>query len=122
MLAVGTVPHYPRVFLYDRSFSDSWHVLSLADHGSGNQDYWQSICTAFWHWQLILLYCVNVGFFVHAFCCCCWVCLLKVVMNGLPGAMGKEVAAACIRRGMKLAPVRVPFAATSRQAHICAYF
>lgn len=28
-----------------------------------------------------------------------------VVMNGLPGAMGKEVAAACVRRGMKLAPV-----------------
>ena len=26
-------------------------------------------------------------------------------MNGLPGAMGKEVAAACLRRGMKLAPV-----------------
>ena len=28
-----------------------------------------------------------------------------VVMNGLPGAMGKEVAAACQRRGMVLAPV-----------------
>jgi len=30
---------------------------------------------------------------------------VMVVMNGLPGAMGKEVAAACVRRGMKLAPV-----------------
>lgn len=28
-----------------------------------------------------------------------------IVMNGLPGAMGKEVAAACQRRGMVLAPV-----------------
>jgi 4-hydroxy-tetrahydrodipicolinate reductase len=27
-----------------------------------------------------------------------------VMMNGLPGAMGKEVGAACIRRGFKLAP------------------
>lgn len=30
---------------------------------------------------------------------------VMVVMNGLPGAMGKEVAAACLRRGFKLAPV-----------------
>jgi len=29
---------------------------------------------------------------------------IMVVMNGLPGAMGREVAAACQRRGMKLAP------------------
>mmetsp|Transcript_4865 Transcript_4865/g.7320 ORF Transcript_4865/g.7320 Transcript_4865/m.7320 type:complete len:332 (-) Transcript_4865:275-1270(-) len=29
---------------------------------------------------------------------------IHVMMNGLPGAMGKEVAAACLRRGYKLAP------------------
>ena len=28
-----------------------------------------------------------------------------IVMNGLPGAMGKEVAGACLRRGFQLAPV-----------------
>lgn len=30
---------------------------------------------------------------------------IHVMMNGLPGAMGKEVAAACLRKGMKLSPV-----------------
>lgn len=30
---------------------------------------------------------------------------VTVVMNGLPGAMGVEVAEACLRRGMRLAPV-----------------
>jgi 4-hydroxy-tetrahydrodipicolinate reductase len=30
---------------------------------------------------------------------------VTVVMNGLPGAMGIEVAQACLRRGMRLAPV-----------------
>ena len=28
-----------------------------------------------------------------------------VMVNGLPGAMGKEVAAACLRRGLALCPV-----------------
>ena len=30
---------------------------------------------------------------------------VMIVMNGLPGAMGLEVAAACRRRGFQLAPV-----------------
>lgn len=30
---------------------------------------------------------------------------VTIVMNGLPGAMGIEVAQACLRRGMRLAPV-----------------
>lgn len=30
---------------------------------------------------------------------------ITVVMNGLPGAMGQEVARACLRRGMALAPM-----------------
>lgn len=30
---------------------------------------------------------------------------VTIVMNGLPGAMGLEIASACVRRGMRLAPV-----------------
>ena len=30
---------------------------------------------------------------------------VMVIMNGLSGAMGNEVASACLRRGMRLAPV-----------------
>ena len=30
---------------------------------------------------------------------------VHIMMNGLPGAMGREVAAACLRKGMKLSPV-----------------
>ena len=33
---------------------------------------------------------------------------VMIVMNGLPGAMGLEVAAACRRRGFQLAPVALP--------------
>merc|ERR1719291_812961 len=29
---------------------------------------------------------------------------LTLMVNGLPGAMGREIAAACLRRGLKLAP------------------
>lgn len=43
---------------------------------------------------------------------------VTVMMNGLPGAMGHEVAAACLRRGFSLAPVALTGAGASTECEV----